>query len=100
MGRDERKFRTGQVIPFLKRLKNTFYEPIQQMAICGSPDYLLCVNGKFVALELKDIGGVTTQLQKYKLSEIARCRGISLIADPNNWDDVKRLLLKLDQGEK
>ena len=97
--RGERAFRSQKVLPFLKTLKNTFAEPIQQMAICASPDFLLCVRGRFVAMELKDTGGRLTKLQEYKLNEITRCHGLSLVASPENWDSIKQLLLKLDKGE-
>jgi hypothetical protein len=97
----ERSFRTGQVIPFLKSLKNTFFEPIQQMAIVGSPDFVACINGRFVALELKSKTGKLSPLQMYKLNQITFCNGISLVVSPNNWENVKKTLSDLDnKGRK
>ncbi len=70
------------------------------MAICASPDFLLCVNGQFVAMELKDTGGRLTKLQEYKLGEIARCGGISIVCSPENWEATKEMLVKLNGGQK
>jgi hypothetical protein len=94
----ETVFRNGQVIPFLKKLKHTFYQSIQQMAISGTPDILLCVRGRFVALELKSKGGKPTALQNYVLDQITKADGISLVASPTNWSEVKELLTNLDEG--
>lgn len=94
----ETRFRQGKVLPFLKTLKNTWFEPIQQKAINGSPDYMLCVWGRFVALELKSRGGKVSALQQHKLNEINRTGGIAIIADPDNWENAKQLLSAMDGG--
>lgn len=95
----ETRFRKNQVLPFLKTLKNTSFFAIQQVAISGDPDFLLCMRGHFVALELKASGGKLRALQKYKLAEVEGHGGIALVADPDNWEQVKKTLLMLD-GEK
>lgn len=95
---NERSFRVSQVLPFLKTLKNTYSLPIQQLAIRGDPDLLLCCAGRFVALELKAEGEVPRKLQQHKLDQVKRTGGISLVASPDNWDFIKQELLKLDQG--
>ena len=56
MQKPETKFRMSQVLPFLKTLGNTYAEPIQQLSILGTADYILCSNGYFVWLELKAVG--------------------------------------------
>ena len=70
--------------------------PIQQKAIVGTPDFLLCINGMFVALELKadDVSPVS-RMQEYNLGEVERCKGISFIAYPQNWKNVLGKLQKL-----
>ena len=95
----ESGFRKGQVMPFLKTLKNTKVFPIQQMSICGTPDLLLCCQGAFVALELKSEEGEASALQKYNLEEVKRCKGVSIVAAPQNWEAVKKMLTRLDNGE-
>lgn len=95
----ETKFRNNVVYPFLRTLKNTVVFSIQQVAISGDPDAILCSHGLFVALELKDTNGVLSPLQKWKLEEVKkRGKGISIIASPDNWRQVTYLLGKLDQG--
>lgn len=96
----ETKFRQSKVIPFLKTLKNTKYFSIQQKSISGTPDILLCMNGKFVALELKKDGlSKISELQKYNLSEVTRTKGTSFLAFPEIWDVIKGYLQALDRGE-
>lgn len=95
----ETKFRTTQVIPFLKTLKNTAYFPIQQLAIVGDADYFLCCRGRFVALELKAKGERPRPIQQVKLDWVTKAKGLALVADPSNWERIKALLLKLDQGD-
>lgn len=102
MQKPETKFRNNQVTPFLKKLKNCQYFPIQQLAIHDDPDFILCIRGNFVALELKADDGELRPLQSYKLDEVKRAGGTSLVAMPSNWVKVKEILQFLDsqQGEK
>jgi hypothetical protein len=96
----ETVFRINSVVPFLKTLKNTFYQPIQQLAFVGSPDFVLCVRGRFVALELKATGGSPRPLQDYILEKVKSAGGVRLVASPDNWQDVKDTLTEMDsQGE-
>lgn len=69
-----------------------FFEAIQQKAIKGSPDYVLCCNGHFVALELKAKDGIISPIQEEKLSGIIYAGGLSLVADPSNWDQVLKTI--------
>lgn len=92
----ETKFRNSQVIPFLRSLKNTHRFAVQQVSINGTPDFLLCSNGVFIALELKSKGGKTSALQQYHLEEVTRCGGVSLVAYPENWNEIKKCLLYVD----
>lgn len=96
----ETRFKVNRVDPFLKTLKNTHVYPIQQASITGTPDRLLCVMGRFVALELKSEEGKPSPLQKWNLDETKRCGGISIVACPQNWVHVKLRLQRLDQGEE
>lgn len=96
----ERNFRTSTVLPFLKRLKNTFFLPIQQVAISGSPDYLLCVNGRYVALELKGDDGIVSKIQAHTLEKMRRTGALTFIAAPKNWDEVSEKLTELSEGKK
>lgn len=96
----ETQFRQGRVIPFLKTLKNTKYTPIQQVALNGDPDFILCIRGRYVDLELKKAGEVPSPLQVLKMMLTNEAGGLAFVASPVNWKEVKQELLKLDQGEK
>lgn len=96
----ETKFRQGRVLPFLKTLRNTAYFPIQQVSIRGTPDYILCVRGRFVGLELKRSQEAdTSKLQQFNLDWIKRVGGVAIKAYPENWDLVKGVLRSMDAGE-
>ena len=94
----ERMFRVNQVAPFLATLRNSFWLPIQQLSIVGDPDYIGFTPGGCGGLELKACKGSHAELQKWKGSEIVRCGGFYLKADPSNWGFVKELLHNLDKG--
>ena len=97
--RSERSFRINQVIPFLKRLSHTWYEPIQQIAISGSPDFILGIRGKIVLLELKKDGGKLSKLQEYKLRDAALKGNLVLVSCPENWKMIQSILITLNKGE-
>ena len=87
-----------RVIPSLKSLPNTVIFPVQQLAISGTPDLLLCINGHFVALELKkDSKARVTELQKYNLNRIVMAGGFSFVVFPENWQDVFNNLRHLSE---
>lgn len=76
-------------VPFCKPF------PIQQKAIVGTPDFLLCVNGYFIALELKaDEDSPVSKMQEFNLDGVVKCNGKSFIAYPENW---KMVLAKLQR---
>lgn len=61
----------------------------------GIPDILCCVNGKFVALELKSETGKLSELQKYNLEKIKESGGIGLCVKPKDFENVKLVLNSL-----
>jgi len=95
----ETNFRVNKVRPFLKTLRHTKFFPIQQLTIIGDPDFLLCVRGLFISLELKkDKKEKLRKLQEVKQDEVVDAGGISIKADPDNWEEVKQFLKTLDGG--
>jgi hypothetical protein len=50
----------------------------------GVPDFLCCVNGRFLAIEAKANGGQTTALQDKNLRDIAAANGITLVIREDN----------------
>lgn len=94
----ETKFRAAKVLPFLKKLKNTYFMAVQQQSFVGDPDYILCIHGRFVALELKAEGGKLRKLQEYKLGQVEKAGGVAIVASPSNWDSIARIIQTLDEG--
>lgn len=46
----------------------------------GTPDVLACVNGYFVGIEVKQPGGVVSELQKAKIDLIRQSGGAAFVA--------------------
>ena len=59
----------------------------------GIPDIIACVNGLYVAIEVKRLGGKPTKLQEWNIDQIKNSRGIAIVA--YSWEDVAELLRKL-----
>ncbi len=99
MRKAETVFRT-KVRERLKTIPNAWFESIQQKAISGTPDMLGCVNGFFVALELKATDrDQPTALQAVKLQRIVDANGMALVVHPGNVDHVFDLIRNLSEGE-
>ena len=54
----------------------------------GVPDFLCCVNGKFVAIEAKAGKGKPTALQEKNLKAINESGGIGMVINENNVDKL------------
>ena len=98
MMKPETKFRQ-RVQRDLDTLPNTWAESIQQKSIRGSPDIISCINGLFVALELKIKGNGLTPLQKYKGELIKKAGGVFLGVWPEDWDETFIHLKSLAYGK-
>lgn len=87
----------SKVIQYLKSLENTYVVKVwgggYQRA--GIPDILACINGHFVALELKNEVGKPSKLQEYNIKQIQAANGIALILRPDDFEGFKKDLVKL-----
>lgn len=90
----ETKFKE-RVLKDLKSLPSTWMIKTQERSRRGTPDILACVNGWFVALELKVESGKLDLLQQHNIGEIARCGGISAEVKPSTWAEQFRELQNL-----
>lgn len=61
----------------------------------GVPDILACVNGYFVAIEVKAPNGKPSELQLYNLAEIKKAGGIALLLYPSDFNNFKKLIIDL-----
>lgn len=96
----EKNFKSNTVQPWLnelrKRTGKVWSVKVQQVAISGTPDILACINGRFVALELKrSKGAVISELQKHVLKKINDAGGLGLVVYPENWDEIKETIQNL-----
>lgn len=62
------------------------------MGRSGVPDFLVCCNGQFIAIETKTGRGKPTALQKLELERIAAAGGISLVINESNLNDLEKVL--------
>ena len=69
----------------LDKLKGIWIVKIQQRSQRGIPDFLVCLMGHFVAIELKVPGEKPTDLQAVVLERIQAAGGMALWTDPEQW---------------
>lgn len=60
----------------------------------GVPDFLICSDGKFIAVEAKAGNNKPTALQEQHIAEIQAAGGIALVINENNLNTLKELLCK------
>lgn len=58
----------------------------------GIPDLLCCVNGYFVAIEVKAQNGTPSELQEHTVNEIRTAGGFAVIVYPSGWPKLKTFL--------
>jgi hypothetical protein len=58
----------------------------------GAPDFLVCLNGRFVGIECKAGKGKTTALQDKNLEDITKAGGLALVINETNLPELKELL--------
>jgi len=58
----------------------------------GVPDFLVCLRGRFYAIECKANGGKTTALQEKHLADIRDAGGVSLVVHEANVENLRKEL--------
>jgi len=66
----------------------------------GVPDIVCCVNGYFLAIEVKAGTNKPTALQVREIEAIRRCNGVAVVANDQNWDTVRELVHKMKERVK
>jgi Holliday junction resolvase len=85
----ESAIQTG-ILKYLKSLPNTWAVKIVTSNKNGTPDILACVEGQFVALEVKTASGSTSPIQDFQISQITGAGGTAAVV--RSVDDVKKVL--------
>lgn len=63
-----------------------------QFTKTGIPDILACVNGYFVAIEVKGPNGKPSELQLYNIDKIRKAGGIAVVLYPDQFDKFKIMI--------
>ena len=57
----------------------------------GTPDIIACVNGHFVAVEVKAENGKPSELQIYHIEQINKAGGYGVILYPKRFEGFKKI---------
>lgn len=88
----ETKFK-NRIRPILEALPRCYVTKIQQVGLRGDPDFLLVLNGRTVALELKRDGKQRADpLQLYKLGKARGAGAYAMVVSPETWPECYELL--------
>lgn len=82
----------NQVKKYLKNVPNCWFFKVWGGGFqkSGIPDLIACINGKFVAIELKSENGKPSELQKMNVSKINHCGGYAIILYPSGFENFKK----------
>lgn len=69
-----------------------------QFTKSGIPDILSCVNGYFVAIEVKAQEGKPTELQLHTIQQIRQSGGFAFVLYPSGYEKFKSFINDLKKG--
>lgn len=72
----------------LEAIPKSCWEKIQQVCIRGTPDFVGCVRGHAVVIELKVDDNVADPLQMYKLDRWRQAGALHFVMTPANRDAI------------
>jgi Holliday junction resolvase len=58
----------------------------------GTPDILACINGYFIAIEVKAPEGKPSELQLAKIADIRKAGGFAYVVYPSGWERLKDII--------
>ena len=85
--------RQKEIIAYLKSIGAYTIKTITSNR-AGIPDLIVCIDGKFAALEVKKPGNKASPLQSLELARIIKAGGIAAVV--TNVNDVKAVLQRLN----
>lgn len=71
-----------------------------RMTKAGVPDLLACINGVFVAIEVKAQNGKASELQLYNVEQIRKAGGIAIVLYPDQFVEFKQVVDAITHGDK
>lgn len=66
----------------------------------GIPDLLCCVNGFFLAVEVKAENGKATEIQKWNVEKIREAGGVAFVLKPSQFESFKQLVYALKEQKR
>lgn len=69
------------------KTKGVYQFKVVKSSRAGTPDRILCVDGRFVSVELKKEDGILSELQKHHAREIKQNKGEHFVLKPSNWHE-------------
>lgn len=67
------------------------------MGRSGIPDFLICLHGKFVAVETKSLGNKPTALQQMELSSINMAGGCAWVVNEANIENFEIVMRRMKE---
>ncbi|MFX4242627.1 VRR-NUC domain-containing protein [Aliarcobacter butzleri] len=64
----------------------------------GCPDVICCLNGRFIALEVKTDKGIVSKLQEHNIKQIKNSGGIAEVV--RSVDDVEKIVECLNSNDQ
>lgn len=91
----------NRIRAFLKTLPNEWHFKHWGggYAKAGIPDLIGCINGKFVAIEVKASDGKLSPLQVRTLNKITCAGGYAVAVYPEQFNELKENLISISKGE-
>ena len=80
-----KKFLKSKNIWYVKYFGNAYSTP-------GIPDLICCINGLFVAIEIKSEKGKVSMLQDYNIEKIKENGGIAFVLRPSEFENFKKYI--------
>lgn len=82
-----------QIRKILNKHKAFIYSPqAGQFGKAGIPDFLCCVNGKFIAIEAKTFGNKPTEIQLSVMRKIVAAGGTAIVITERDYPILEELL--------
>lgn len=87
----------AKVVKYLRSLPNTWLVNIWGggFQTAGVPDVIACINGRFIALELKVEQGRASPLQSRNIEKINEAGGYARVVYPKDWEELKLKLAEM-----
>ena len=96
----EKKVKT-KVVAILKTFgAYYFYASTGGYGASGVPDIIGCHKGRFFGIECKAGKGKTTALQEKNIAQIKTTGGLAIVVNEDNIEDVDKLMIEIDMGER